>query len=119
MAKLDLNVIAKKSDDQKFVVLEFRGEMDKSNISDIRDVLVNFVDKFQDQALIFDLTYFDFINSEGVGLMVSLYYKVSKLDKQLFIVNPQPQVKDVFDLIGLTNVVTTLNSVEEAVSQVN
>ena len=119
MAKLDLNVIAKKSDDQKYIVVEFKGEMDKSNISDIRTVLTEFIDSFQDEALIFDLTYFDFINSEGVGLMVSLYYKVNKLGKKMFIVNPQPQVSDVFDLIGLTNVVNTIGSVEEAVSQVN
>ena len=45
--------------------------------------------------------------------------KVNKLGKKMFIVNPQPQVSDVFDLIGLTNVVNTIGSVEEAVSQVN
>jgi anti-anti-sigma factor len=119
MAKLDLNVIGKKSDDQKFVIVEFKGEMDKSNISDIRTVLLDFIEKFSDEALIFDLTYFDFINSEGVGLMVSLYYKVNKLGKKLFIINPQPQVNDVFGLIGLTNVVKPLSSVEEAISLIN
>jgi anti-anti-sigma factor len=119
MAKLDLNVVAKDTPDQSYQIVEFRGEMDKSNISDVRDVLVKFMDSFADSALIFDLTYFNFINSEGVGLMVSFYYKMKKAEKTLFFVNPQPQVADVFDLIGLTKVVEPVASVEQALQKIN
>lgn len=118
MAKLDLNVVAKSDPNQSYQVVEFKGEMDKSNISDVRDVLVKFIDNYQDKALIFDLTYFNFINSEGVGLMVSFFYKMKKDNKQLFFVNPQPQVNDVFSLIGLTKVVEPVATVEEAVSKI-
>lgn len=119
MAKLDLNVIAKDSDLQKYQVVEFKGEMDKSNITDVRDVLVDFIDAYNDPYLIFDLTYFDFINSEGVGLMVSFYYKLKKANRTLFFVNPQPQVSDVFDLIGLTKVVEPVDSIDQALQKFN
>ena len=118
MAKLDLNVLAKKNADDKYQVIEFRGEMDKSNIADVRDALTKFVENFNDAAVIFDLTYFDFINSEGVGLMVALFYKVQKLGKKLFFVSPQPQVADVFNLIGLTKVVEPVDSVEDAAQKI-
>lgn len=119
MAKLDLNVVAKATAEQTYQIVEFKGEMDKSNINDVRDVLVKFIDSFGDQNLIFDLTYFNFINSEGVGLMVSFYYKLKKAEKNLFFVNPQPQVNDVFDLIGLTKVVEPVASIEEAMQKVS
>jgi len=118
MAKLDLNVIAKEAPEQKYQIVEFKGEMDKSNISDVRDVLVKYMDSYTDPALIFDLTYFNFINSEGVGLMVSFYYKMKKNNEQLFFVNPQPQVYDVLNLIGLTKVVAPVATIEEAISQI-
>jgi len=119
MAKLDLNVVAKSEPTQKYQIVEFKGEMDKSNISDVRSVLVKYMDAYEDPALIFDFTYFNFINSEGVGLMVSFYYKMKKENKQLFFVNPQPQVYDVLNLIGLTKVVEPVASLQDAISQIN
>ncbi len=118
MAKLDLNVLAKTDPAQQYQVIEFRGEMDKSNITDVRSTLGPFMDTLQDKALIFDMTYFDFINSEGVGLMVSFFYKMQTAGKQLFFTQPQPQVADVFELIGLTKVTQPVADVATAVSQI-
>jgi len=118
MAKLDLNVLSKENPEQNYQIVEFNGEMDKSNIAEVRDVLVKFIEGFQDDNLIFDLTYFDFINSEGVGLMVSFFYKMKKASKNLILVSPQPQVKDVFDLIGLTQVVQPVDSMDQALNMV-
>lgn len=118
MAKLDLNVLAKTDPSLKYQVIEFKGEMDKSNINDIRDVLTKFIDTYSDSALIFDLTYFGFINSEGVGLMVSLFYKMKKAGKDLLFVNPQPQVADVFSLVGLDKIVNPVGSLDEAIKSI-
>lgn len=118
MAKLDLNVIDKKSEADNFQIIEFRGEMDKSNNADVREALERFIDSYQNQYLIFDLKYFDFINSEGVGLMVAMFYKLKKMNKDLMIVSPQPSVFDVFNIIGLPKIVPTFDSLDEALVKV-
>lgn len=114
MAKLDLNVLANQTTDN-FQVIEFKGEMDKSNNLDVREALNKFIDSYGLNYLFFDLTYFDFINSEGVGMLVSMYYKMKKNNKNLFIINPQPRVLDVFNIIGLPKIVPVYDSLNSAI----
>ncbi|PIQ78327.1 hypothetical protein COV81_05085 [Candidatus Peregrinibacteria bacterium CG11_big_fil_rev_8_21_14_0_20_41_10] len=104
MAHLDLNVLAAEGTDG-YQIVQFKGEMDKSNLDQVRDVLTKFVEEYQKQVLIFDLMYFDFINSEGVGYIVSLFYKLKKKEQTLRIINVQPKVEDVFNLIGLSQLI--------------
>lgn len=118
MAKLDLNVIVNDPTDV-YQVIEFKGEMDKSNNLDVRSALNNFIENYKQKYLFFDLTYFDFVNSEGVGMLVSMYYKMKGLGKELYIINPQPQVEDVFNIIGLTKVVPIYPSIEVALEHTN
>jgi stage II sporulation protein AA (anti-sigma F factor antagonist) len=114
MAHLDLNVLAAEKG-ADYQVVQFKGEMDKSNLQEIRDVLTKFVEEYPKSLMIFDLTYFDFINSEGVGFLVSLHYKLKEAGKDLKIINVQPKVEDVFSLIGLSQLIKCYSSLEEAV----
>jgi anti-anti-sigma factor len=116
MAKLDLNVLSKLEPTQNYQVIEFKGEMDKSNNQEVRDALTKFIESYNDPILVFDLKYFDFINSEGVGLLVSLFYKMKKLEKTLLIVGPQPRVNDVFSIIGLSKIVPVSDTIEVALA---
>jgi stage II sporulation protein AA (anti-sigma F factor antagonist) len=118
MAKLDLNVIVN-SEEDVYQIVEFKGEMDKSNNLDVRNALNNFIENYKQKFLFFDLTYFDFVNSEGVGMLVSMYYKMKKDGKELYIINPQPQVEDVFNIIGLTKIVPIYPSIEVALEHIN
>lgn len=113
MAKLDLNVLSS-VDSDLFQVIEFKGELDKSNNADVRIALSNFIESFSKQTLVFDLKYFDFINSEGVGMLVSFFYKLKTLNKSLLIVAPQPRVQDVLNIIGLSKIVPVYDSLQVA-----
>lgn len=115
MAHLDLNVMAQEAG-TNYQVVQFNGEMDKSNLDQVRGVMVKFVDDYQLPLLVFDLTYFDFINSEGVGFMVSLFYKLKKKQQTLKIVKVQPKVQDVFDLIGLSQLIKCYPDLESAMA---
>lgn len=115
MAHLDLNVMDTQ-EGANYQVVQFNGEMDKSNLDQVRDVLTKFVEDYSMPILVFDLTYFDFINSEGVGFMVSLFYKLKKKEQELKIINVQPKVEDVFNLIGLSRLITCYDSLEAALA---
>lgn len=115
MAHLDLNVMAAE-EGANYQVVQFKGEMDKSNLEQVRGVLTKFVDDYQMPVMIFDLTYFDFINSEGVGFIVSLFYKLKKKNQLLKIIKVQPKVEDVFNLIGLTQLIKCYADLETALA---
>jgi anti-sigma B factor antagonist len=118
MTRLDLNVLDKVLESDNYITVEFKGALDKSNIKDVREVIANFIEGFKDQYLIFDLKYFDFVNSEGVGFFVSMFYKMESMGKVLHIVNAQPQVKDVFDVVGLSQIIEVYDSIEEIVKNI-
>lgn len=118
MTRLDLNVLDKVLDSDRYVVIEFKGALDKSNIKDVREVITNYIEAFTDDFLIFDLKYFDFVNSEGVGFFVSMFYKMEAMGKTLHIVNAQPQVKDVFDVVGLSQVIEVYDSLDEVLTHI-
>lgn len=96
-----------------YQVFNFNGELDKSNIqvvSDaIKDVMVN-----NTQNIIFDFTELKFINSEGIGYLVSLHYKISKLNKKLILVGIQPNIQDILNLIGIPTIIPCFNTAEDA-----
>lgn len=115
MAHLDLNVLATE-EGKDYQIVQFKGEMDKSNLDQIREVLTKFVDDYAKGLLIFDLTYFDFINSEGVGFMVSLYYKLKKKGQTLKIIHVTPRVEDVFNLIGLSQLIQCFPDLDTALA---
>ena len=116
MAKLDLNVIDKQIATDDFVALEFKGELDKTNIEDVRSVLTRYSSELREKHLIFDLRYFNFTNSEGVGFFVSLYYSLKQANKHLYFAQVQPQVLDVFEAVGLTKIIPIHSTVDDVVS---
>ncbi len=116
MAKLDLNVLDKQISSDDFVVVQFKGELDKTNVEDVRSVLSRFTSEMKENHLIFDLTYFNFTNSEGVGTFVSLFYAMQANNKHLYFCTVQPQVMDVFNAVGLTKIIPTHDSVESITS---
>jgi anti-anti-sigma factor len=117
MAHLDLNVMASEPNAQ-YQVVQFKGEMDKSNLEQARAVITKFIEDYQLPLLIFDLTYLDFINSEGVGFTVSMFYKLRKKNQDLKIIKVQPKVEDVFKLIGLTELIKCYPDLDTALADI-
>jgi stage II sporulation protein AA (anti-sigma F factor antagonist) len=114
MAIIKLNIVTQVGADN-YEIVEFKGEMDKSNIAQIRSGLDSYLRNYKKDFLIFDLSALEFINSEGVGYLVSVYYTLLKQAKRLTIAGAQPQVVDVFDLVGLTKLIPCYKTSPEAV----
>jgi anti-anti-sigma factor len=118
MSQLDLNVLDKQVDSDPYQIVEFKGSLDKANIDDVKPALNSFIEGYKDASLIFDLRYFEFINSEGVGFLVSLFYAMQVKNQKLFFLKPQPQVLDVFDAVGLTKIIPTFELLEDITKQI-
>lgn len=117
MAQLDLNVLDKQVSTDPYVIVEFKGVLDKSNIDDVKPALTNFVNGYADPNLIFDLRYFEYVNSEGIGFLVSLFYLLQAKNQKLFILKPQPQVLDGFEAVGLTKIIPISELLDDIINQ--
>jgi anti-sigma B factor antagonist len=53
---------------------------------------------------VLDLTEVNYIDSSGIGALVSVYLAASRADCDLELANPQPRIRDLFELSKLTAV---------------
>ena len=72
----------------------------------MKEKLNNTVKKFNGSKLIFDFTNLKFINSEGIGYLMEVHSYLMKRDKKLIVVGANSYVKDVFDTIGIDEIIT-------------
>jgi anti-sigma B factor antagonist len=63
------------------------------------------------ERVVLDLTQVDYIDSSGLGALVSAYMHAKRINCELEIANPKQRVRDLFSRSGLAKVFT---SVQEA-----
>lgn len=64
--------------------------------------------------VIVDLSQLDYISSAGAGVFIWAVGKAQENNGDIVILNPVVNVKEVFDLLGLSQIFTFKNSREEA-----
>lgn len=91
-------------------IVRFKGDLDKAGLESIKKLIDQTVDSFQEKYLIFDFGKLRFINSEGIGMLLTVHYRLVKKNGALIIVQPPNNVKDVLDVIGLLKIITAYSS---------
>ena len=56
------------------------------------------------KRIVLDLTNVNYIDSSGIGAMVTVYLAASKLQCDLKVVNAQPRIRDLFEITKLSAV---------------
>lgn len=95
--------------------VEFHGELDQSTLDAVEQRFDAFLPDFKRQFLILDMTDLKFINSEGIGFLVSMHTKLVKKGKNLLIFGAKHNVTDVFGLVGLPQIIPIFVSMNEAI----
>lgn len=97
-------------------IVSLNGEIDKSTVEKFKTTLIPPVDSATSPKFLLDCANLKFINSEGIGLFMSFHAKLAKKEKKLLLIGIQPQVKDVFELIGLTRLIPVFPDVASALA---
>lgn len=100
-------------------VVSLVGELDESNLEQIRQNLDPILNDASVAHVIFDLTKLAFINSKGIGYFVSVHTHLSKDQRVLSMANANESVMDVISLVGLTTIIPYYNTLDEALSTLN
>jgi len=91
--------------DKSYQLIAFDGEFDKAGFSAIRGQLDKLFKDFGAKTLVFDFANMTFINSESIGYLMEIHTHLAKEEKKLVIVAPKANVKDVFEAIGIQQIV--------------
>lgn len=106
-------IVSEVSADQNYQLVKFDGEFDKAGHSEIRDQLNKIVEDFSLQFLIFDFEDLKFINSEGIGYLMEIHAHLIKKDKRLVLIGPNAHVADVFQTIGIGEIIRIYSSLDD------
>ena len=108
---IDINTSV--ADDGDYKLVKFTGDLDKAGLEAVKDQLDKLVDSLEEKRIVFDFTDLNFINSEGIGFLMTLHIRLTKKEKDLIIVGAADHVYDVLKVIGLINVIKIFNTMTE------
>lgn len=87
------------SDHGQAIVLALRGELDLATVPSLRDHLLEAVRTHQ--SVVLDLAGLTFLDSTGLGLLVSAVKRLSARNGTLVVAAPSPTVRRVLEVSGL------------------
>jgi len=104
------------SKDKSVRVVTLHGELDESVLDSLKVSIDPFLNDSACARLIFDLSDLEFVNSKGIGFIVSIHTHLSKDHRKLVLVAAQEAVMDVITLVGLTSILPYFATLDEAMA---
>lgn len=96
------------------VILEIVGEIDLYNAPEIKDIISKLIEE-RCYNVIIDLEKVSYIDSSGIGALISSLSNLKKYHGGLKIINVYASVRKVFELTKLTSFFEIYDSEEEAI----
>jgi anti-anti-sigma factor len=90
---------------ENYTVVTFDGDLDKLGLESIRQQIDELAENLKTRYLVYDFSDLNFINSEGIGYLITVHYRLVKKDKVLAVVSASSHVKDVLQVIGVNEMV--------------
>ncbi len=97
-------------------IVALKGELDEAVLDDFKTKLDPVSNDTKIQTIIFNLHDLEFINSKGIGFLVSIHTHLAKDKRHLVIVDAQEAVMDVITLVGLNSIIPYHDTLEEAIA---
>lgn len=102
----------------RVVILDIQGEIDLYNAPEIKDTMQKLIEA-EKYSIIINLEQVSYIDSSGIGALISGLSNLKKYQGSLKIINVYASVKKVFELTKLTSFFEIYDSEEEALSKFN
>lgn len=106
--------------DKKLKLVKFAGQLDESNVDEKAKGIYDLMSATpQGLFLIFDFEKLEYMNSKSIGYLTDWYTKLSEKKGGIVIANARPNILDILQVVGLTQLIKCVPTVEEAKASVN
>lgn len=103
------------SPDKKLKLMKFSGQLDESNVDEkakeIYDIIASVP---QGLFLIFDFEKLEYMNSKSIGYLTDWYTKLNEKKGGIVIASARPNILDILQVVGLTQLIPCFQSLDEA-----
>jgi len=100
----------------EFAVVEIDGEVDAEHVAFLKKALLPLKDGGI-KGIALNLTRVPFIDSTGLGILISLMRQVKEQGKQLRLVGLSDEVRSIFEITRLHRVFDLCETVEKAIQE--
>lgn len=101
-------------------IIKIIGDLDKAGLDYVRGQLDKAVEECSTAYLVINFDELNFINSESIGYLLTIYYRLQKSNKKLVVIGAQEKILDVLDVIGLLKIIDhypTMHAFKQAIEQ--
>jgi anti-sigma B factor antagonist len=85
------------------VIAKLSGRLDAAVTRDVRDRLIGMAGQ-SEKGIVLDMQQVDFIDSSGLGLLVSLVKATAEIDRALGLCSLTPQAQSLFELTRMSKI---------------
>ncbi len=103
-----------KNVDGKIFIFKFSGNLILSELEEIRNEVKNTIENEGAQEVIFDMSEVDFIDSAGIGFIVSVYKTLKSKNGKFALAGLKKKPKEVFSLTRLDKIIKIFDDIESA-----
>lgn len=98
----------------KNLIVKMSGELDHHSAENVRFKIDNNIETMGFPNLVFDFSDLNFMDSSGIGVIIGRYKRVTEYDGKVAIVNMRANIKKVFELGGIFNLIKEYKNLDEA-----
>ena len=97
------------------IMVKVTGQLDETNVDAESKPVYEKIDKADKKVdFIFDLSGLTYMNSKSVGYMADWQGKIAAKGGKMVIAGAQESIFDILNVVGLTSLIDTFKTVEEA-----
>ncbi|MDA1060470.1 MAG: STAS domain-containing protein, partial [bacterium] len=114
-ATITVEDLASPTPDKTLKIVHIAGQLDESNIDEKIQEIYKLIEATpKNLNLILDLERLEYMNSKSIGYITDLYGKITQSGGLIGIAMAQPNIIDILQVVGLTQLIKSFDSMEEA-----
>jgi anti-anti-sigma factor len=106
--------ISYQKEDNDICIVSLSGDIDESNQAELEAVFQKILDDDTAENIIFKVSALDYVNSGVIGLFANYHSTLREKGRSCVFAQPNESIFSIFDLVGLTEVIESFSSLEEA-----
>jgi len=106
-----------KREEGDILIFTFAGELDETNADNTFKDIYEQIGSFENKKIIFNMSELKYLNSKSIGYIADVFSNIEDNEWEMYISNCDEGVKDVLELVWITTIIPTVDTEEEALSE--
>ncbi len=95
-------------------IVALTGQLDETNVDEEAKKIYAVIDEMAEPNILLDFANLTYINSKAIGYVTDWYSRTAAKNGKIVIARPQANILDILKVVGITQIISVYNSIDEA-----